>query len=198
MTRHGSSPMAAPSRREAAACAMSRRTSAADPPVPSAVLPGTATVRSKRHSGVQSVNCWVERRRAGREGLTAPLTAFKLRGSVSIELPVRLTRQLLVPIGMEAITQPLQLVRQLYATRSEADGDDFGVKAQFEALMADPQLGAQASGFKCRATCRPALGVTTARSNSSGACPLDAGARADRGDGGSAAQPVPRAVQGHG
>ena len=52
---------------------------------------------------------------------------------------------------MEAITQPLHLVRQLYAARTEADGDDFGVRARFGALLADPQLGAQASGFKCRA-----------------------------------------------
>ena len=168
------------------------------PPNPSAVLPGTAPVRSKRCSGVQSANCRVERRRAGREGPTAPVTAFQPCGSVSIELLKCLIRQLLVPIHMEAITQPLQLVRQLYAARSEADGEDFGVKARFEAVMADPQLGAQASGFKCRATCRQALVAPMARPHNPAARPLHAGARADRGDGGAAAQPVPRAVQGHG
>ena len=130
--RHWSSPTAAPSRRVAAACAMSRQTSAAAPQNPSAALPGTAAVRSKRCSGVQSANCRVERWRAEREGPSAPLTAFPPFGSVSIELLDGLTRRLLVPIHMEAITQPLQLVRQLYAARSEADGDDFGVKARFE------------------------------------------------------------------
>lgn len=44
---------------------------------------------------------------------------------------------------MEAITQPLQLVRSLYAARSDADGEDYGVEARFAALVADPQLCAQ-------------------------------------------------------
>jgi hypothetical protein len=46
---------------------------------------------------------------------------------------------------MEAITQPLQLVRSLYAARSEADGEDYGVTARFSALVTDPELGPQAS-----------------------------------------------------
>ncbi|EFN53539.1 hypothetical protein CHLNCDRAFT_136659 [Chlorella variabilis] len=47
---------------------------------------------------------------------------------------------------MEAITAPLQLIRSLYAAQAvgqPADGD-FGVKERFSALLADPQLAAQA------------------------------------------------------
>ena len=48
--------------------------------------------------------------------------------------------------AMEAITAPLQLIRSLYAAQAvgqPADGD-FGVKERFSALLADPQLAAQA------------------------------------------------------
>lgn len=59
-----------------------------------------------------------------------------------------------------AIAAPLQLVRSLYAAQSDRDGDDFGVKARFSALVADPQLGAKASiqmPLTCRAGRRPPM-----------------------------------------
>jgi hypothetical protein len=50
---------------------------------------------------------------------------------------------------MEAIKEPLSVIRALYGARSEADSHDFGVKARFSALMDDPVLSAQASHLKC-------------------------------------------------
>ncbi|KAL4424256.1 hypothetical protein ABPG75_001557 [Micractinium tetrahymenae] len=45
---------------------------------------------------------------------------------------------------MEAVRQPLSLVRELYAARgAPADGDDFGVKDRFSELLADPAMAAQ-------------------------------------------------------
>ena len=87
-----------------------------------------------------------ERGPAGREGPLASPIALQPGGSIDLILPV--ARRSLAAVDMEAITQPLHLVRQLYAARSEADGDEFGVRARFSALMADPQLGAQASVFQ--------------------------------------------------
>lgn len=47
---------------------------------------------------------------------------------------------------MEAVRQPLQVVRELYAARgAPADGQDFGVKDRFAQLLADPAIATQAS-----------------------------------------------------
>lgn len=48
--------------------------------------------------------------------------------------------------GPNPITQPLALIRQLHASRLDNDDQEFGVKARFGNLLADPQQGAQASG----------------------------------------------------
>ena len=49
----------------------------------------------------------------------------------------------------DAILHPLHLVRQLYASRSEDAGDDFGVAAAFGALVASPELGPKVGGAPC-------------------------------------------------
>lgn len=45
----------------------------------------------------------------------------------------------------EAIRDPLGAVRALHAARAADDDQEFGVKARFAALIADPALGQQAS-----------------------------------------------------
>lgn len=56
---------------------------------------------------------------------------------------------------MEAVKQPLQVVRELYAARgAPADGQDFGEKDHFAQILADPTIAAQASSeglclFEC-------------------------------------------------
>lgn len=48
--------------------------------------------------------------------------------------------------GPNPILAPLALVRQLHAARASPDDQEFGVQARFAKLLADPALGAQASG----------------------------------------------------
>ena len=61
---------------------------------------------------------------------------------ISLAIPTSSTME-------DAILHPLHLVRQLYASRSEDAGDDFGVAAAFGALVASPELGPKVGGAPC-------------------------------------------------
>lgn len=62
-----------------------------------------------------------------------------------------------------AVTAPLAAIRALHAARQREDDQEYGVRARFAALLADPLLGPQASDSKnrhCPAACSRGLPIS--------------------------------------